>query len=292
MSFIRIPFVYLLLLPVLSITSCGDDDDGGGGDNTTVQQETACPDPSEIANIQSLLNNLSDDGIIEGSSTVQRSDEGGSTTTESFPLTRYDFSQVGENSWTTVGNRCNQNSECTETEATASLRNGCFFYDDIQANVNSATPNNLDFTTEGIVNGTPGTVNTSVSLGADGQVTLSEELIQNGITVQSLRFNGEADGSGGTTTGGTTTGGSTTGGSTTGGSTTGGSTTGGSTTGVTTTDGTTTGDTPNEPFPVPNHNCPSEEPVCPEGFVGTCEWEVFEDGTRIYHGMCYPNEAI
>ena len=247
-----------LTLPLLALNySCGDSDDS---DSTVIiereddsdpenEESSECLTNTQRQNIRTLLNRYSSVSAINGMSVRSVLNPDGSVSVTNFNQADYAFTKVNNNSWSVAGGQCSDDI-CEEIFATLVLRDGCFYYDDVQAKINSTSPSRFNITTSTSVNGVVSRFDTVTSI-SSGIVRINENSSINGTRVQTYRFvsrridtSGGAQGGGaqgGGTTGGGTTGGGTTGGGTTGGGTTGGGTTGGGTTGGGTTGGGTTG---------------------------------------------------
>ena len=250
--------LFFLTLPLLALNySCGDSDDS---DSTVIIEREEDSDPEnegssecltviQRQNIRTLLNRYSSVPVIDGVSVRRVLNPDGSETVILFNQASYTFTKLSNSSWSVAGGLCS-NSICEETFTTLTLRDGCFYYDDVQARINSTSSTRVNVTTSTAVNGVVSRTDSITSISSN-VVRISEDSYINGTRIQTDRFvsrridtSGGANG-GGTTGGGTTgrgtTGGGTTGGGTTGGGTTGGGTTGGGTTGGGTTGGGTTG---------------------------------------------------
>jgi hypothetical protein len=244
--------LFFLTIPMLALNySCGDSDDS---DSTVIIEREEDSDPenegsseclsaTQRQNIRTFLNRLSTVPAINGTAVYRNLNADGSVTITNFNQATYTFTKVNNNLWNVSGGLCSE-TICQDTFSTLALRDGCFYYDEDLARINSSSNSRINITTSEVVNGVVGRTDSVASL-SSGIVRISENSLLNGVLVQTSRFVSSristSGGSGGGTTGGGTTGGGTTGGGTTGGGTTGGGTTGGGTTGGGTTGGGTTG---------------------------------------------------
>ena len=226
--------LFILVLPIMVLTSCGSDDDdsGGGGGRVDTETDPSCLTEEQRTDIVGILNNATERRVINGTASGSfRSSDGDIVTSDDFEGS-YTVIQQNANTWQWTEEFCEGGDDCRfNDEGTLGFANGCFNVDGSRATILSSTNSRVRYTTTD--NGL--TTTSSITVPDTGRARISSRVVINGQTI-SWDFV--------STDGGGTTGGSTTGddGATTG-STTGDSGTTGATTGDTGTTGTTTGDT-------------------------------------------------
>lgn len=169
--------------------SCGGDSGGGGGGggaevSTPEAEASNCLLSAEETRLRSILDGMNFVAQATGTTRVRTANEEGSTDFMSY-VTDYSFGPEG-NLYVLNGTFCDAlTAECFDKRKTAEIRNGCFYFDGVQATLQSVSENNVRFDRT-LDNGNR--VETEFGFNSEQKIFIEEEESSDGNFVSSEEF--------------------------------------------------------------------------------------------------------